>query len=90
MPDLTFIPWLEIMGLTAQGIFTLSYFVFVVHIWRKREAAGVSGLAIGQWALAYLMLAIYFHAKGNFPFVVYYVFGVLLSLAALEGVRRFR
>ena len=90
MPDLTFIPWLEVMGVVAQGVFALSLFVFVFHIWRNKEAGGVSAFAVSQWALAYFMLAIYFHVKGNFPFTVYYVLGVFLSLAALEGVRRYK
>ncbi|KKK58488.1 hypothetical protein LCGC14_3043950, partial [marine sediment metagenome] len=35
MPDLTFIfiPWLEVLGGTAQALFSISYFIFVIHIW---------------------------------------------------------
>ena len=90
MPELTFIPWLEVMGVAAQSVFALSLFVFVCHIYRNKKAAGVSAFAVSQWALAYFILAIYFHIKGNFPFTIYYVFGVFLSLAALEGVRRYK
>ena len=92
MPDLTFIsiPWLEVLGGTAQALFSISYFIFVIHIWLGKKAEGVSIVAVSQWALAYFMLGIYFHVKGNFPFTVYYVFGVFLSLAALEGVRRYK
>ena len=90
MPDLTLTPWLELMGATAQGLFTISYFIFVFHIWCKKEAAGVSAFAISQWFIAFSMLAVYFYIKWHPVFFPYYVVGAVLSIAALEGVRRYK
>lgn len=90
MPDLTFRPWLELLGITAQTLFTISYFIFVFHIWHNKRAAGVSAFAISQWFVAFSMLAVYFYIKWHPAFFSYYVVGAVLSIAAIEGVRRYK
>ena len=90
MPELPFHPALELMGATAQALFTLSYFIFVFHIYRHKSAKGVSAFAVSQWLVAFSLLAFYFYVKQNWVFVTYYVVGACLSVIALEGLRRYK
>ncbi len=82
--------YLDWIGTAGQAIFLMSYITFVAHIWRKREAGGVSGLAIAQWLVAYSLLGYYFYVIPNPVFLAYYIAGAVLSLVALEGWRRYR
>ncbi|KKL91524.1 hypothetical protein LCGC14_1893890, partial [marine sediment metagenome] len=50
----------------------------------------VSAFAISQWLVAFSMLAVYFYIKWHPVFFPYYVVGAVLSIAALEGVRRYK
>jgi hypothetical protein len=88
--------WLEVAAITANSIFLCSYILFVYHIYSKKEA-GFSGWFLLLTLLAFCILTVGFSVQWymvrslwNLIFATYDAAGILLSVAALEGWRRYR
>ena len=97
MPDLTFIPRLEIAAIAANTIFLFSYIIFVVHIYDKKTVEGISVWFLLLTLLAFCILATSFlvqwqgdNSLWNAIFVGYYAAGAWLSVFALAGWRRYK
>lgn len=88
---------LNLIAIIANGIFLVSYGFFASHIWHRKSVEGVSPWALGMWLVAFFLLFVGFTAQfrinpnmWNLIFACYYAAGLILSIVAIEGWRRFR
>ncbi|KKN08316.1 hypothetical protein LCGC14_1057790 [marine sediment metagenome] len=80
----------DLIAVAANTIFLVSYVDFTAHIFRKKNAGGISIAAITSWLIAFSLLAIYFYIRWNPLFFFYYAAGSIVSVAAINGWRRYR
>jgi hypothetical protein len=88
---------LDLVAIIANGLFLISYALFVFHLFRAKTAAGISPWFAPFTFAPYVLLTGFFLVKWvesgvywHLIFLAYYAIGIAISIVAFEGWRRYR